>query len=165
MIHGDERSDRVRAGGARSDREWLLDAIELSRRCPPATGAYAVGAIIVDAAGRELVRAFSRETDPTDHAEESALAKLAAAGIAPAGATMVSSLEPCSTRRSHPRTCTDLIVESGLRRVVFALREPPVFVDCRGAELLAEAGLEVVELPELGHLVREINANVLGRRD
>jgi hypothetical protein len=45
--------------------------------------------------------------------------------------------------------------------VVFALREPSVFVDCRGAEELAEAGVTVVELPELAGQVRDVNAHLI----
>jgi pyrimidine deaminase RibD-like protein len=45
--------------------------------------------------------------------------------------------------------------------VVYALLEPPVFVDCQGVELLRAAGVEVVEMAELAPLVREINARVL----
>jgi diaminohydroxyphosphoribosylaminopyrimidine deaminase / 5-amino-6-(5-phosphoribosylamino)uracil reductase len=153
------------------DQEWLLEAIELSRSCPEVATAYAVGAIVVDAAGVELARGYSRETDPAGHAEEAALAKLAGIGRdAKAGggvagrdlshATIYTSLEPCSTRRSRPRTCARLIVASGLRRVVFALREPPILADGHGAELLRAAGVEVVEISELADLVRQVNAHL-----
>jgi diaminohydroxyphosphoribosylaminopyrimidine deaminase/5-amino-6-(5-phosphoribosylamino)uracil reductase len=46
--------------------------------------------------------------------------------------------------------------------VVFALREPPLFADCHGAELLERAGVEVLELPELAAGVRAVNAHLLG---
>ena len=101
--------------------------------------------------GHELSRGFSREGgDPVVHAEESALGKLAAGDPRLAGATIYSTLEPCSQRKSRPRTCTQLIIAAGLRRVVIAWREPALFVaDCQGYELLAEAGLDVAELPAL----------------
>ena len=63
--------------------------------------------------------------------------------------TVYSSLEPCSHRGSHPLSCTQLILDAGIPRVVFAWREPPVFVDARGTELLRAAGRPVVEVPEL----------------
>ena len=47
---------------------------------------------------------------------------------------------------------------------MFALREPPLFADCDGAELLARAGVEVVELPALAAEVRAVNAHLLGYR-
>jgi len=147
---------------AARDRHWLQAAIELSRRCPPSATAYSVGAIIVGADGEVLARGHSRESDPTIHAEEAALARLASG--AAGGATLYSSLEPCSRRRSRPLSCARLIRDAGIGRVVFALREPALFVDCRGAEELAEAGVAVVELPDLGEQVREVNGHLLSER-
>jgi diaminohydroxyphosphoribosylaminopyrimidine deaminase / 5-amino-6-(5-phosphoribosylamino)uracil reductase len=142
------------------DRRWLLVAIEESRRCRPTEHAYSVGAAIVDAAGRELARGYSREGDEHEHAEEAALAKLGAASDL-SGATIYTSLEPCGVRRSRPRTCAQLILDAGLRRVVFALREPPLLAAGQGAVRLAEAGIEVVELADLAEPVRRINAHLL----
>lgn len=84
------------------DRRWLRAAIELSRNCPPSSTAFAVGAVIVDRDGVVAARGFSREADPHDHAEESALRKVPAGDIRLATATLYSSLEPCSVRRSAP---------------------------------------------------------------
>ena len=138
------------------DERWMRDAIELAWRCSPSQTAFSVGAIVVDAAGKELSRGFSREGgDPAVHAEEAALGKLTPRKLAPgeprlAGATVYSTLEPCSQRKSRRRTCTELIIAAGAARVVIAWREPALFVaDCQGAELLAQAGLEVIELPGL----------------
>ncbi len=149
-------------GRSTPDRGWLRAAIELSRSCSVVMTAYAVGAIIVDADGREVARGYSRETDPAEHAEESALAKAAVTGVDLHQATMYTSLEPCTARRSRSRTCTELILAAGIGRVVLAMREPPTFADCRGAETLREAGVEVVELTDLADLVRQVNAHLLG---
>jgi pyrimidine deaminase RibD-like protein len=139
-------------------------AVSLARRCPPSDTAFSVGAVIVDAEGAELSRGFSREGgDPVVHAEEAALAKLSPGEARLAGATIYSTLEPCSQRMSRPRTCTELIIAAGLRRVVIAWREPALFVaDAQGYELLSRAGLTVTELPAFAadaiapnrHLVR-----------
>jgi riboflavin-specific deaminase-like protein len=152
------------------DGRWLRQAIELSRDCPPSAHAYSVGAVIVDAGGDVVATGYSREQDSHDHAEEAALRKAAgvmardgAAGNGRRldGATLYSSLEPCSTRASRPRTCTELILEAGIRRVVFAWREPALFADCQGAEKLSAAGVTVVEMPELADQVRVVNAHLL----
>jgi pyrimidine deaminase RibD-like protein len=139
-------------------------AVSLAARCPPSDTAFSVGAVVVDAAGKELSRGFSREGgDPVVHAEESALGKLSPGDPRLAGGTIYSTLEPCSQRKSRPRTCTELIIAAGLRRVVMAWREPALFVaDGQGYELLSRAGLTVTELPEFAaeaiapnrHLVR-----------
>ncbi|AXB44103.1 deaminase [Amycolatopsis albispora] len=141
------------------DRELLAKAIALGDKCPPSS-TFRVGAVITDADGTVLATGYSGETDPHDHAEEAALAKLDSADPRLAGATMYTSLEPCSTRASRPKTCTTLILESGIPRVVFAWREPAVFVDCVGAETLAAAGRTVIELPELADAVRATNAHL-----
>ncbi len=144
-----------------ADVRWMERAIELSRLCPPSDSAYSVGAVIVDVHGRELSRGYSREGDSLAHAEESALARLPASGPALAGASLYSTLEPCSQRRSRPRTCTELILDAGLRRVVIAWREPGLFVaDCQGYELLTAAGVTVVELAELAGQARAVNAHL-----
>jgi diaminohydroxyphosphoribosylaminopyrimidine deaminase / 5-amino-6-(5-phosphoribosylamino)uracil reductase len=133
---------------SREDQRWMTLAIDLARKCPPSAQAYSVGAVIVAADGTELTRGYSREGDPHVHAEESALSKLAGDAVLP-GATIYSTLEPCSQRKSRPRSCAALIADSGIRRVVMAWREPSLFVaDCQGYELLRQAGLEVLELPE-----------------
>lgn len=124
-------------------------AVDLAWSCPPSESAFSVGAVIVGADGTEVSRGYSREGgDPVVHAEESALRKLAADDPRLAGATIYSTLEPCSQRTSRPRTCTQLIIASGIRRVVIAWREPSLFVaDCQGVELLTQAGLDVTEMP------------------
>jgi 5-amino-6-(5-phosphoribosylamino)uracil reductase len=145
-----------------ADRGWLGEAIELSRRCPPSATAFAVGALVVARDGTALATGYSRESDPHDHAEEAALAKLDPVDPRLAGATLYSSLEPCRFRASRPRPCAELIIEAGLRRVVIAWREPPVFAPGGGAALLAEAGITVVEIADLAAQARAVNAAVLG---
>ncbi|GAA4978176.1 hypothetical protein GCM10023205_52670 [Yinghuangia aomiensis] len=145
------------------DVRWLTEAIELSRKCPPAEGAFSVGAIIVAADGTEIARGYSRETDLHVHAEESALAKVAPDDPRLDGATIYSTLEPCTERRSRPRTCTQLILASPIRRVVIAWTEPSLFVaDCRGVELLTDDGREVVEVPELAAQAAAVNGHLPG---
>ncbi|WP_323145255.1 deaminase [Streptomyces sp. NBC_01565] len=144
------------------DVTWMERAIELSRKCPPAEGAFSVGAIIVGADGEELAHGYSRETDAHVHAEESALAKLPANDPRLAGATLYSTLEPCSERKSRPLTCTQLILRSPIRRVVIAWREPSLLVaDCVGVETLRAEGVDVLELPELIDQARRVNAHLL----
>lgn len=143
------------------DRRWLEHAVELSRRCPP-SATFRVGSVIVGRDGEVIAEGFSHDVDDVCHAEESALQR-AAGDERLATATIYSTLEPCSERASRPRTCTQLIIDAGIPRVVFAMREPSVFVDCEGAELLTAAGVTVVEMPELTDLVRAVNIHLLDR--
>ncbi|WP_337662265.1 dCMP deaminase [Actinoalloteichus sp. AHMU CJ021] len=152
-------------GATDEDHRWLRHAVALAGRCPPSTTAFSVGAVVVDSAGTPLAEGFSREgNDPHVHAEEAALAKIGPDDPRLPGATVYSSLEPCAARRSRPRTCTQLILSAGVRRVVFAWREPTIFVDCDGAERLRAAGVSVVEVPELAESARAVNGHLLGPR-
>jgi 5-amino-6-(5-phosphoribosylamino)uracil reductase len=144
-----------------ADLVWLAHAIELSRRCPPSASAYSVGAVVVAADGTVLATGYSRETGPSVHAEEAALAKIDPAGPRLAGATLYSSLEPCRVRASRPTPCAELIIAAGLRRVVIAWLEPPVLAPGGGAALLRDAGITVVEVPGLAAEARAVNAAVL----
>jgi len=158
---------RYLLGAADTDRRWLRQAIEISCRCPPSPSAYSVGAVIVDSGGEVMATGYSREGDSRDHAEEVALRKAACDPNSRrrlAGATLYSSLEPCSTRASRPDSCTELILRSGIRRVVFAWREPTLFADCQGAKILGSAGIAVIEMPELASEVRAVNAHLLRPR-
>ncbi len=109
-----------------------------------------------------LATGYSREGRPYDHAEEAALAKLDPADSRLGGATLYSSLEPCAARASRPHPCVELIIEAGLRRVVIAWLEPPLFAAGGGAGVLRAAGVTVVEIPGLAAEARAVNAAVLG---
>jgi diaminohydroxyphosphoribosylaminopyrimidine deaminase/5-amino-6-(5-phosphoribosylamino)uracil reductase len=142
------------------DRRWMRRAIELAHRCPLATGAYSVGAVLV-VDGEEIAAGYSRETGDQVHAEESALAKLPPDDPRLRSATLYSTLEPCTQRASRPHPCTELILAAGVPRVVIAWREPALFVEnCVGVELLVEHGVAVTELPELAEAAREPNRHL-----
>jgi len=73
------------------------------------------------------------------HAEVMALS---AAGYEARGATLYVTLEPCCAYGRTP-PCTDLVVASGIRRVVACHVDPDPRVRGRGFELLAAAGIEI----------------------
>lgn len=147
-----------------ADYDWMRLAIALAHQCPPSPSAFSVGALIVDHRGAEISRGYSRETDSHVHAEESALVKLATDDPRLRTATIYTTLEPCSQRKSRPRTCTELILDAGIRRVVMAWREPGLFVaDCQGYELLTAAGVAVVETPGLAQAAQAPNAHLSPR--
>ena len=144
------------------DAYWLRRTVELSGLSPASDTAFSVGAVVVAADGTVLGEGYSRRDDPHDHAEEVALREVDPADPRLAEATLYSSLEPCSARASRPLACAGLILTTPVPRVVFAWREPALFVDCDGAERLAEAGRTVVERPDLAPGVRAANAHLLG---
>lgn len=142
------------------DRRRLLQAIDVSRQSPPCATAYRVGAVIVTRDGA-VFTGCTHEHSATHHAEQEAILKALAAGAALQGAAIYSSMEPCSRRSSEPESCTQLIIRYGFAHVAFALHEPDRFVvDCRGAQLLREAGIDVRAYPDLGGEVLEINRHL-----
>jgi len=148
-------------GPTQFDVRWMALAVDLARQCPPSEGAFSVGVVIVDEDGNELARGYSRETDAHVHAEESALAKLPPNDRRLSCATIYSTLEPCSQRKSRPRSCTQLILAAGIPRVVIAWREPSLFVaDAQGTELLTAEGVTVVEMPEFAEQAKEPNRHL-----
>lgn len=148
----------TRRNAGPDDSIWLLKAVELSERCPKSVDSFAVGAILVSADGDELSTGFSLEMGPGTHAEESAITK---AARPLAGTTLYSSLEPCSVRKSGKRPCVSRIAAAGIVRVVYALAEPPLFVECNGDQLLRGLGIVVVHLPQFGALVERVNRHLL----
>ena len=125
------------------DEKFLLQAAALATGCPPAERGFSVGAVLVKD-GNIVATGYSREGAGNMHAEEIAIAKAREIGVDVKGTTIYSSLEPCHPRLSGKPSCTQLIIEAGIARVVFTLKEPPIFVECKGEETLRGAGLDVV---------------------
>ena len=130
-----------------NDKKWLHFAITLSKECSPIPTAFCVGAVIVDVKGNVVSTGYSRETDLHKHAEEIAIEKALQAEINLSDSVLYCSLEPCGERLSGRKTCTEWIIESGIKRVVFAAHEPTVFVEGKGEELLKQKGIKVDFIP------------------
>ena len=96
-----------------------------------------VGCLIVK--NGEIVGRGFHEYDLRDHAEVRALRE---AGDAARGATAYVTLEPCSHEGRTP-PCADKLIQSGVRRVVAAIRDPNPRVSGRGIEKLRAAGITV----------------------
>jgi Deoxycytidylate deaminase len=73
----------------------------------------------------------------TLHAEQNALMQAALHGVSTAGATLYGTCRPC-------HVCARMVVAAGITRVVFAGEAPSGW----GLEVLAAAGVELVEMPE-----------------
>ena len=78
------------------------------------------------------------------HAEVNALLAAAKAGNDVRGATLYSTLEPCSFMGRTP-ACALTIAATGLARVVFGIRDPHPRVNGQGREQLLRGGIEVAE--------------------
>jgi diaminohydroxyphosphoribosylaminopyrimidine deaminase/5-amino-6-(5-phosphoribosylamino)uracil reductase len=110
----------------------LARSVDLTRDSNPR-----VGAVVLSPTGRVIAEAAHRGAG-TVHAESAALRD---AGTAARGSTVVLTLEPCD-HVGRTAACTDAIVAAGVRRVVFAQRDPNPEA-AGGLESLRAAGVEV----------------------
>ena len=96
-----------------------------------------VGAVVVRD-GRIVAEGIHRRAG-APHAEAEALQT---AGDLARGATLYVTLEPCNHEGKTP-PCTEAILQAGIGKVVYAVRDPNPGVTGRGHERLAEAGIDV----------------------
>jgi len=123
-----------------TDFKYINIAYELGKENPDQVIGRAVGSIIVDSNGK-IISSGTRQTwvlqedpyiDITYHAEHMAIHKLFISDIINQidinTLSLYTILEPCMKRKMYhqlpqPKSCTDIIIESGIKRVVFAIHE------------------------------------------
>lgn len=119
---------------------WMTRALALARHGEGLTRPNPpVGAVIVRA-GRLVGQGWHRHAGGP-HAEALAIRD---AGARARNATLYVTLEPCCTQGRTP-PCTRAIIQSGIRRVVLAARDPNPKHNGRGIAILRKAGIEVIE--------------------
>lgn len=125
-------------GNLISDDELMALAVATAARVRTSTAPNPwVGAAIRTADG--AIHTGATNPPGGAHAEIEALH---AAGDAAAGATLASTLEPCShSGRTGP--CTDAIIAAGIARVIVGVEDPDADVAGRGIARLRDAGVEV----------------------
>lgn len=104
-----------------ADFQYMADAIDLAKAQHGQTGKNpAVGCIIISAEGERLAEGVTSK-DGTRHAEERALETLEPG--AALGGTAYVTLEPCRQRSAGGVSCSELLLEAGIGRVVCALAD------------------------------------------
>lgn len=112
-------------------------AIELARTQVGRTGDNpAVGCVVVRD-GR-IVGEGATGDGGRPHAEELALT---GAGDLARGAVAYVTLEPCGRRSSGQASCSELLVQFGVARVVVACADPSVFAAGQGADRLRASAI------------------------
>jgi diaminohydroxyphosphoribosylaminopyrimidine deaminase/5-amino-6-(5-phosphoribosylamino)uracil reductase len=127
----------------RGDEDFMRLAIAQGELARGDTGDNPWVGCIIAAGGRVLGQGFTRGPGE-HHAEISAAEDAAARGQDIVGATLYSTLEPCSFHGRTP-ACARAIAKRGIRRVVVAMRDPHPRVDGVGLRMLRDAGVEVSE--------------------
>ena len=101
-----------------------------------------VGAVLVCTNG--AIHEGATQSPGNAHAEIVALQSAATAGDSTVGATLYTTLEPCShTGRTGP--CTEAIIAAGITHVVSAIADPDEKVAGTGFAALRAANIEVTE--------------------
>jgi diaminohydroxyphosphoribosylaminopyrimidine deaminase / 5-amino-6-(5-phosphoribosylamino)uracil reductase len=123
---------------------WMRMAIEVADLARGITGDNPwVGCTIVSPRGELLGRGHTLGPGE-DHAEIAAVGQARVSGHSVVGATLYSTLEPCSFHSRTP-ACARSIAERGIARVVIGMRDPHPNVDGEGIRILRLAGVEVIE--------------------
>ncbi len=121
---------------------------EDDKRIHPKVGA------VVSRDGYVLSTGYRGEQCEGAHAEESALLKLKVDEAI--GATVYSTLEPCTTRKNTP--CSLLLIQRGISRLVYAMLDPNPDIRGQGEWLLEERGVEIGKFhPDLVRAVKAQN--------
>ncbi|MDP3789175.1 MAG: bifunctional diaminohydroxyphosphoribosylaminopyrimidine deaminase/5-amino-6-(5-phosphoribosylamino)uracil reductase RibD, partial [Candidatus Omnitrophota bacterium] len=133
-------------GNNLQDKKYMGIAVSLAKRGTGKTSPNpAVGAVLVKA-GRIIARDYHKKAG-APHAEILVIKK---AGQDAAGATLYCTLEACSHYGKTP-PCTDALIRSGIKRAVFAMKDPNPLNDGKGIYRLKKAGIRT----EYGLLAEE----------
>lgn len=97
-----------------------------------------VGCIVLNDIG-EIISTGYHKKYGENHAERDALLKLDDAK----NCTLIVNLEPCSHYGKTP-PCADLIIEKGVKRVVYGMKDVNPIVAGNGLKKLIDAGIEVI---------------------
>ncbi|MDB6131114.1 MAG: Riboflavin biosynthesis protein RibD [Verrucomicrobiales bacterium] len=125
----------------RLEKAWMRRALALARKAYGQTSPNPmVGALVVRSG--KIVGEGYHHMAGQPHAEIEALKDAISRNERTQGATLVVTLEPCST---HGRTppCTEAIIQAGIKRVIAGACDPNPRHEGRGFEVLTKAGVEV----------------------
>lgn len=129
----------------------MKKCIELAKQAQGETSPNPlVGCVVLNDIG-EIISTGYHKKYGENHAERDALLKLDDAK----NCTLIVNLEPCSHYGKTP-PCADLIIEKGVKRVVYGMKDVNPIVAGNGLKKLIDAGIEVIG-PILEDECRKLN--------
>ena len=133
----------------------MKKCIELAKQAQGETSPNPlVGCIVLNDIG-EIISTGYHKKYGENHAERDALLKLDDAK----NCTLIVNLEPCSHYGKTP-PCADLIIEKGVKRVVYGMKDVNPIVAGNGLKKLIDAGIEVIG-PILEDECRKLNESFI----
>jgi len=117
----------------------MYKCLELAKKAQGKTSPNPlVGCVILNPNGEIISEGYHKKYGK-NHAERDALLKLDTAK----NCTLIVNLEPCSHFGKTP-PCTDIIIEKGIKTVVYGMKDPNPIVSGNGLKKLTDAGIKVI---------------------
>lgn len=137
-----------------TDEDFMRLAIVEAGRCVPEPGGLRprVGAVVVRN-GEVLASAHRGELAAGDHAEYTLLESKLRSEIL-AGATVYTTLEPCTKRNAPKLACAERIIDRKIARVVIGMLDPNPDISGKGQRRLREASIATDLFP--AHLMAQV---------
>ncbi|MFL5357559.1 hypothetical protein [Archangium sp.] len=128
-----------------TDWMWMRRAVDLAKNCTAepnrTTSAPSVGAVLVKD-GTILAEAYRGQARPGEHAEFCLLKSLPE-DLDLSGASLYTTLEPC-TQRNHPKIpCAQRLAERRVGEVVIGIYDPNPKIYREGWRILRDAGVRL----------------------
>jgi diaminohydroxyphosphoribosylaminopyrimidine deaminase/5-amino-6-(5-phosphoribosylamino)uracil reductase len=147
-----------------TERDFMASAIQASRgseqedRPDPSPR---VGAIVANG-GRVLAEGHRGQAGPGAHAEYSVLRQLEGQDLA--GASLYTTLEPCTERSAEKVPCAQRLIDSGIGIVYVGMYDPNPRINRAGWRRLRDAGIEVRDFDgDLREVIEEINEDFINQ--
>lgn len=150
-----------------ADFAFMTRAVEEAKKCPAdpnEPNKPKVGAVVA-CANKLVIAGYRGEIKKGEHAEYTVLEKKCA-NEELVGATVFTTLEPCTTRNPPKHPCVDRLIQRKVSRVVIGMLDPDERIRGRGVLALRKANIRVDFFPpHLMAKLEELNREFIRDRE